>query len=217
MILNSKFLKKKEVSRLLKKKIFKKKKNLNLKNIFLKNLLVFLVYIYKTTNLLNFLKKYFNKYIYMNTLKYFYSVNLLYKNILYVVINNKKKQIFLNILNNSKKNKNFLSTGVCLKYLNIKNKSMRRSTKGFLILINFLKKILLKNNFCFFNFFINSSKKYSLILFKELSAFLIHIKKKNAAIFWQTKISSGNNLKKIRRIKRRLKKRITKHELGTNF
>lgn len=217
MIIISNFWKKKEKNLFLKKFIFKKIKNLKLNMITLLNIINLLFYINKNKIILNFLKKYYQKYNYINILNYFNNFSLFYKNILYIVLNNKKKQVFLNILNSSKKNKNFLSTGVCLKYLNIKTKSMRRSNKGFLILINFLKKILLKNKFFFFNFFVNSSKKYSLILFKELSFFLKNIKKKNSAIIWQIKLSSGNNLKKIRRIKRRLKKRILKHEAGTNF
>jgi hypothetical protein len=182
MIINLNYLKKKENKIFFKKYLFKKIKFLKINLFKILGLLKLLVYINKNKIILNFLKKYYQKYTYLTFLNYFNEINYSYKNMLYIVLNNKKKQIFLNILNTFKKNKNFLSTGVCLKYLNIKTKSMRRSNKGFLILINFLKKILIKNKGLYFNFFLNSSKKYSLILFKELSNFLKNIKKKNVIV-----------------------------------
>jgi len=183
MIIKSNFYLKKQRRLSIKLFFLKKLKKLQIFYFFLNNISKFLIFLKKEFNFLNFLKKYFKKYIYIITLKNFFFYNLKPKNSLYIILNNKKKQIFLNILNNLKKNKNFLSTGICLKILGSKTKSMRRTTKGFLVLINFLKKILLKNKNLFLNFNIISSKKYSLVLLKELAAFL-KIIKKNSAIFF---------------------------------
>ena len=216
LLITSNFLKKKELSLKTKVIFLKKLKKLNNAHFFLKNIVELLVEL-KKNNVTLLLKSYFKKYIYINILRSFFFFKFNLNNILYIIINNKKKQVFLNILNNFKKNKNFLSSGICLSLLGQKIKSMRRSTKGFLVLINFLKKILIKNKAFLFNFNIISSKKFSLILFKEINLFLKNIKKTNVCFFWELKLSSGNNLKKVRRIKRRLKKRILKHEIGTNI
>lgn len=217
MIISSNFFKKKESSLKTKFIFLKKLKKLNNLFFFFKNITNFLIELRKNNLGISYLKNYFKKYIYINILWSFFFFKFNFTNTIYVILNNKKKQGFLNVLNNFKKNKNFLSAGMCLKILGQKIKSMRRSTKGFLILINFLKKILLKNKSSFFNFNVISSKKYSLILFKEIQNFLKILKKTNSCFFWELKLSSGNNLKKIRRIKRRLKKRILKHEIGTNI
>ena len=182
LLITSNFLKKKELSLKTKVIFLKKLKKLNNAHFFLKNIVELLVEL-KKNNVTLLLKSYFKKYIYINILRSFFFFKFNLNNILYIIINNKKKQVFLNILNNFKKNKNFLSSGICLSLLGQKIKSMRRSTKGFLVLINFLKKILIKNKAFLFNFNIISSKKFSLILFKEINLFLKNIKKTNVCFF----------------------------------
>jgi hypothetical protein len=183
LIINSKILRKKENKLKVKIILLKKLKKLVVSYFFLKNISNLIIELKKNSGLLGLLKCYIKKYIYISTLRAFFFFKFKFENILYIILNNKKKQGFLNILNNFKKNKNFLSSGVCLKYLGQKIKSMRRSTKGFLVLINFLKKILLKNKNLFFSFNIISSKKYSLLLFKEISFFLKNLKKNDTIFF----------------------------------
>lgn len=183
MIIKSNFYLKKEKKIKIHSFFLKKLKRLSVSYFFLNNISNFLIFLKKDLNFLIFLKKYLKKYIYISILKNFFFYKLKFKDVLYIILNNKKKQGFLNILNSLKKNKNFLSAGVCLKFLGSKTKSMRRSTKGFLVLINFLKKILIKNKNLFFNFNIISSKKYSLILIRELSNLLKNLKKPSALFF----------------------------------
>jgi len=171
---------------------------------------------------IKFLKFFFfkKKYRYLsNYTKNFFilkNFNYLLKSSLYFILNKKKKQIYFNLLSNKKKNKLFFSTGTCLAMSSIKNKSLKRSLRGFTIFLSFLKKNILKNSNFFYIFYFNSSKKISFFLFKEIFLFLKKLKKNNNLFIWQIK-SPTTIFKNIRRIKRRLRKRIQKHERGTFF
>lgn len=182
----------------------------------LKNLIKLTKLHFKKNKKLYFLKKYKFFYFFLNYFTNLKKYTNSCKKILYVIFNNNKKQTFVNILNSYKKNKHFLSTGVCIKYnKNTKSKSLKRSIKGLLMLLHMLKKNLIKNKKYYFFFLLNSSRKLSIIILKELSFFLKKIKKKYNLVCWQTKLKNKTNVVGVRRIKRRLKKRILKHEAGT--
>ena len=96
--------------------------------------------------------------------------------------------------------------GSVLKFLNISLKSLRRSKKGFLILLNVFFSIFKKFKKYNPNIFINFFDHKLVFLKKKFNKYLF----KNFLFFRVLNTSNFNNFKKSKSIKRRLTKKFIK-------
>lgn len=158
--------------------------NIKVSNIFLyQPIFVYFNYIFKKNQYFDKITK--HNYVFMfNRSKWHYSFSLL----------NNSKTVF------------FFSLGTLLKYLKIDLKSLRRSKKGFLILLNIflttLKKFIQQNVSVFFNFF-----DHKLIFFKKK---INQINFNNYLLFKISNFNNNINFKKSKSIKKRLTKKFVK-------
>ncbi len=160
---------------------------------------------------------FFNKNLYDKNIKllYYYRTivnnNINYnntniKNTYYIILNKKKNHYYLNILENNKLYC-YLTVGTMLQFFNLTKKCLRRSKKGFNMLINCFKKffnyfnvnnINLILNFLDFNFILLKKNFFKNIKLNDL----FFLKLNNSFNFFK--------FKKYKNIRKRLKKKFIK-------
>lgn len=174
-------------------------------------------YFLKKTKLLIFqLSNYY--FLLKNNINYFLIKNYKLKKLI-LLINFKESQPFFSFFNaNLKKTESTFSLYVILKFLKINTKFLKKKTKGFFLVLNFLKKN-------FFSKLITNNNLYELLINIKSLNFLLNILpniinsfKINLFIINKKNYFFLKKFKKIKSIKRRLKKKIIKNiQNQTNF
>ena len=165
----------------------------------------------------NFKKRYFfeKKVVYKYIIYFNYNLKILNKkidvyNTYYIFfLNLKKKKPFLNLMVN-KKNKFGLSAGVALKYLNIKEKKLKKKLSSLYLMLKTILTILQKEISLNYKiiFEIKGCRKDIYLIIKFLKKKLIF---KNLILIHTPNLFNNSiKYKKIRAIKKNLKKKLVK-------
>lgn len=157
------------------------------------------------------IKKSYNKNIKLLYYYYYFEKNFIHsnffnKNNYYINLNKKRNHYSISIIKNNMLY-SYISVGVMLKFFNFDKKCLRRSKKGFRILINTFKKFLTKNNHENINLSLN------FLDFNFLTIKKSFFKKVFLNNFFLFKFNIPYNTfkyKKYKNIKKRLKKKFLK-------